>query len=72
VSDLVWIQTFPTEAEAARARDLLRAHGIEPVVSVEPSAESRLAAQTPPGIRLGVRADEVRNALTLLWSQGDR
>ncbi|MFI5281087.1 MAG: hypothetical protein ACHQU1_11355 [Gemmatimonadales bacterium] len=69
MSDLVWIETFPNEAAADRVRDLLRAHGIEPVVSVEPRQGTEPAAPLLSSIRLGVRADEVRAALTLIWGQ---
>ena len=69
LKDLVWIETFPNEAAADRVRELLRANGIEPVVSVEPRQGTEPSAPLLLAVRLGVRADEVRTALTLIWSQ---
>ena len=69
MKDLVWIQTFPNEAAADRVRDLLLANGIEPVISVEPRQGTEPAAPLLSSIRLGVKAEEVRAALTLIWSQ---
>ena len=69
MNDLVWIETFPNEDAAERVRQLLRANGIEPVISVDQRQGTEPAAPMLRAIRLGVRADEVRAALTLIWSQ---
>ncbi len=69
--DLVWIRTFPDAASAARARDLLRANGIESVVSGDRGEGPGEASAAPSVFRLGVRADDVRAALTLVWEEAE-
>ncbi len=67
--DLVWIRTFSDAAAADRARELLRAKGIESVVSGNRSdgADERVPATSV--FRLGVRAEDVRVALKLVWGE---
>lgn len=67
--DLVWIKTFPDEAAAARAREQLRAGGIESVVSGDRDGSLWRVPPPAPGFRVGVRADDVRAALTIIWSR---
>lgn len=67
--DLVWIKTFPDEAGAARARETLRASGIEAVVSGDRGDSTYRVPAPPAGYRIGVRADAVRAALDLIWSK---
>ncbi len=68
--DLVWIRVFPDEAAAARAQELLRARSIASVVSGARRSAPWQATPPPPGFRLGVRADDVRAALDLVWGEG--
>ncbi len=70
--DLVWIRTFSGAAAADRARELLRANGIESVVSGERDDGACEAAPAASVFRLGVHADDVRAALTLVWGRTDR
>jgi hypothetical protein len=65
--DIVWITTFPGEAAATRARELLGADGIASVTSEDPDQSTDPALPPTRGLRLGVRADDVRAALTILW-----
>jgi len=67
--DLVWIKIFPDEAAAARMRDLLRANGIESFMSCESHDGASELPSRSPWHRLGVRADDVRVALTLAWGR---
>jgi len=67
--DLVWIKIFPDETTAARMRDLLRANGIESFMSCESADGTGRASSRDPWHRLGVRADDVRAALTLAWGR---
>ena len=69
LKDLVWIQTFPNEVDASHAAELLRAKGIEPFVSANPLHGIEPATPTARSVWLGVRAVDVRTALTLIWTQ---
>jgi hypothetical protein len=65
--DLVWIKTFADEAEAARAREMLHASGIEAVVSSDRGDAAWQAPPPAPGFRIGVHAVDMRAALDLVW-----
>ena len=67
--DLVWIKTFPDEPAAARAREMLRASGIEAVVSGDRGDAAYRVPPPPAGFRIGVPANAVRAALDLVWSK---
>ena len=69
LSDLVWIKTYPDEAAAARVRELLKSRGIESVVTEDPGQAMRHLPEPIRGVRLGVRADDVRPALEILWNE---
>ncbi len=66
--DVVWIKTFPDEAAASQVCELLRPNGIEFVVTEDPGWAAERAPDAIGGYRLGVRADDVRAALTILWN----
>lgn len=69
LNDLVWIKTWPDQAAAVCVGEELRSMGIESIVAQDPGRE--LYQRLPPvrGFRLGVRADDVRAALDILWSR---
>jgi hypothetical protein len=67
--DVVWIKTFPDETGAARARDRLRAGGIEAVVSGDREGSAYRVPAPPAGYRIGVRAGDLRAALDLVWNK---
>jgi len=69
LTDLVWIKTFADEAAAARAHELLATHGLESIVSEDPGRATYLSLPPLRGFRVGVRADDVRPALELIWGQ---
>jgi len=69
VTDLVWIKTYADQAAAERARDLLREHGLESIVAEDPGRNTYVSLPPVHGFRVGVRADDVRPALDLLWVQ---
>ena len=69
MNDLVWIKTFPDEAAAQRACRLLSEHGVECVVAEDQGKVAYVSLPPMRGYRLGVRADDVRAALELIWGQ---
>ena len=69
MTDLVWIKTFPDEAAAQRAGALLVEHSIECLVAEDPGKVTYVSLPPMRGYRLGVRADNVRAALELIWGQ---
>ena len=70
--DVVWIKTYPDQATAEGVSELLRSHSIECVVSDDPGRVTYRVPAQDHGFRLGVRADDVRTALEILWSQGTK
>lgn len=70
-NDIVWIKTYSEPDAARRVGEMLRARGIESVVGADPGRALGLARPTVPGFRLGVRADDVRAALEVVWEHGD-
>jgi hypothetical protein len=71
VTEVIWIRLFPSESGAYRARDLLKSHGIDSVVA-DDSGLGMVATQPfIRGIRLGVRADDLKAALLILDTTRD-
>ena len=69
MNDLVWIKTFPDESAAKRAYALLSEHGVECILAEDPGKVTYVSLPPIRGYRLGVRADNVRAALELIWGQ---
>ena len=70
MNDLVWIRTYPNETGAYRARDVLKARGIQSVVADDSGLGMEPAARLIRFIRLGVTVEDLSTALAILDGNG--
>ncbi len=70
MTEVVWIRTFPSAMGAYRVRDLLKARGIQAVVADDSGLGSEPSARLMRFIRLGVSADDLQAAMSILDEPG--